>query len=109
MTLEQLCRLRTIADSVLFPKPSGPICDLSRDEAKAILAAIDGMPNPRLVEALEAVLLFYHAGEWTPELRLQWGDLTEHADCTTKGLCDFIRKRLAEPFGENVALVVKQT
>lgn len=46
-----------------------------------------------IVDALNAVLLF-HGSNWDAEQRFAWHNLTEYAEATTKGLCDFIRKRL---------------
>jgi hypothetical protein len=97
MNLNQVCRLRTLVDAALFPKPGGPISDLSRDDANAILSALKELPNPRLVEALEAVLLFHSGTPWDSEKRLQWSNIVGHSDATTKALCNFIRSRLDEP------------
>ena len=107
MTLEQLCRLRAMGNHVGW--------ELLPEDVEAIAAAIEGMPNPRLVQALEAVLMFYSGGPWDAEMQLRWAQLTSGFDpwtgrtyhCTSKGLCDFIRQRLAEPFGEKVQPIVK--
>jgi hypothetical protein len=97
---EKLFRLRAMV------APGQQTWDLNYHDRRAIEFAMSGFPNPRIVEALEAVLLFYHAGEWTSDLRLRWHNLTAGADCTTKGLCDFIRKRLAEPYADYVESAV---
>jgi hypothetical protein len=104
MNLEQYSRLRAMCDCLPGSVASW---DLSREDQNAIRAAIHGLPNPRLVQALQAILLFYVPGPWDSARQLEWGQLTDHADCTTKGLCDFIRKRLAEPFSEDISRVVQ--
>ena len=89
MNLEHLSRLRAMA----APESKW---DLSPNDTRAIEAAIDTMPNPRLVTALEAVLLYHCGGAWDEAKKHRWWSITHQQDATTKTLCDHIRAVLAE-------------
>ena len=103
MTHNQLAILQCMCNGLFQPTRY----DLSRDDMNAVAAAIDGMPNPRLVKALHAVLLFYDPGPWDSHKQLAWHNLTGLEGATTKGLCDFIRGVLEQPFGEHTERLVQ--
>jgi len=46
--------------------------------------------------ALEAVLLFYSPSPWDSVKRDRWQEITGADECTSKGLCDHIRKILEQ-------------
>lgn len=46
--------------------------------------------------ALEAVLLFYSSPPWDLEKLNRWKELTGSGECTSKTLCDFVRKALGQ-------------
>lgn len=46
--------------------------------------------------ALEAVLLFYSPPPWDDAKRDRWKELTGVDACTSKTLCDFVRKALGQ-------------
>ena len=94
MRLEHLSRLRAMTDYLTNGRMHENPWGLNREDLNAIFAATCE-PNPKLIEALEAVLMFHSGEQWDSDRRLQWNNLTECADATTKGLCDFIRRRLA--------------
>ena len=55
-------------------------------------AAVSSTP---LLDALEAVLLFYTVGPWDEAKKTRWWNLTQTNEATTKNLCDNIRKVIA--------------
>lgn len=61
-------------------------------QAQANKALIERAPVMR--DALEAVLLFYRAAEWTEECRARWLELTGSTEATTKVLADTVRRAL---------------
>lgn len=55
------------------------------------------------VDALEAVLLFHSASPWTEANKIQWWNLTQTNEATTRNLCDAVRLalgRLPSCFGD---------
>lgn len=46
--------------------------------------------------ALRAVLLFFSEGVWNHKKQELWTKLTETQECTSKNLCDMIRRVLSE-------------
>ena len=56
--------------------------------------AQDAARAERLEAALKAVLLFHSGEMWGEESRKRWFELTGTNDCTTKNLCDCVRKAL---------------
>ena len=53
--------------------------------------------------ALEAVLLFFHAGHWTEGQKTEWWNRTQCSEATTRNLCDCVRLalgRLPSCFGD---------
>jgi hypothetical protein len=42
----------------------------------------------------KAALLFHSSTPWTPEKQKEWVELTGEKDCTTKSLCNFLRRML---------------
>ncbi len=72
-------------------------------EARRLKGACDGLikeknalekENDKLRESLEAVLLFHSGPPWNDVKALRWFNITQDPDCTTKKLCDHIRKVL---------------
>lgn len=47
-----------------------------------------------LVDALRAVLIFHHGGEWTAENRKAWRSMTSTTEATSRNLCDCVRSAL---------------
>lgn len=50
----------------------------------------------KLSDALSAVLLFHSGGHWNYHKERAWHDITGATEATTKVLCDFVRRSLAE-------------
>jgi len=50
---------------------------------------------PELRDCVEAALLFFAGGPWTPEMDMRWFALTGSLICSSKSLCDFARAVLA--------------
>lgn len=46
----------------------------------------------RFLDGCAAALLFYSPQPWNAERQAEWAKLTDNAQATTRGLCDFIRK-----------------
>lgn len=94
MNLQQLSRLRAMVEYLTNGRMHENPWGLNRDDLNAINAAICGMPNPRLIQAIEAVLMFHSGEPWDSAKSCQWSYLTQNRDATTKGLCDFLRETL---------------
>ena len=56
-----------------------------------------------LREACELVLLFHSGGAWDGMKVARWSGITDHKECTTKVMCDHIRKVLSTPQAEEEA------
>jgi hypothetical protein len=67
LSIERLARLEAMVDP-----SSRADWGLSHEDKDAIRAAIHSQPNPRLVKALRAVLLFYSAAHWDSSKALEW-------------------------------------
>ena len=52
----------------------------------------------QMERALEAVLLFYSGGGWGSESQAYWLELTGTSECTTKNLCNLVRKAYGKEF-----------
>ena len=48
----------------------------------------------RMEKGCKAALLFHSPTPWTPEKQKEWVELTGERDCTTKSLCNFLRRVL---------------
>lgn len=59
---------------------------------------LDAKRSREMERALEAVLLFYSGGGWGPESQAYWLELTGTEECTTRNLCDFVRKAYGRQF-----------
>jgi hypothetical protein len=94
--LEMISRIQAMLD------PNQQTWDLSEKDIEAIRFVASAFPNPRLVEALKAVILFHDPGSWDQKKEAEWLKLTGGKGSTTKELCDFIRERINEPYCESV-------
>ena len=82
---------RPLYDGQVFPQDfDSHFADWAREVIPTLLSEVD-----RLREACRAVLLFYRVGAFGSEEAKEWDKLTGGADCTTKGMCDFIRAALS--------------
>ena len=80
-------------------KEEGPYCLIVK-QLKLFAAEIRRLQKEVLKrdEACRAALVF-HGSDWSEEPRQRWRNLTQYAEATTKGLCDFIRRQIG--LGEN--------
>ncbi len=71
-------------------------------EARRLKGACDSLieENGKLREALEAVLLFHSGPPWGDAKALRWFNITQDPDCTSKKLCDHIRKVMTRATGK---------
>ena len=50
----------------------------------------------KLLDACNAVLMFYRAGQWTRDDGIAWKKLVGADEATTKVLCDFVRAAIGD-------------
>lgn len=70
--------------------------DASEDVAIEIDLPFYRAQAERQRAALEAVLLFYSPPPWDDAKRDRWKELTGSGECTSKSLCDAVRKALGQ-------------
>lgn len=72
-------------------------------ETTAKTPTLCAVSSKDLLDALEAVLLFHSASPWTEAKKIQWWNLTQTNEATTRNLCDKVRislGRLPSCFGD---------
>lgn len=47
---------------------------------------------PRMLDAIEATLLFHSGDAWMPDKARRWKELTGFEEANTKNLCNFLRE-----------------
>ncbi len=81
---------RLIVEGVANPDS----CCLEMEVIEAVRSALDDID--RLRDACEVTLLFHSGGHWDDAKALRWFNITQDPDCTSKKLCNHIRKVLAD-------------